>query len=33
MNWTTVRIRLLQAMFLLTVALIYVFVLTRGALL
>jgi hypothetical protein len=33
MNWTTIRIRLLQAMFLLAVALIYVFVLTRGALL
>jgi len=30
-NWTTVRIRLLQSMFLLAIAVIYVFVLTRGA--
>jgi hypothetical protein len=30
-NRTTVRIRLLQSMFLLAIAVIYVFVLTRGA--
>jgi hypothetical protein len=30
-NWTTVRIRLLQSMFLLAIAVIYIFVLMRGA--
>ena len=33
MNWTTLRVRLVQVIFLLATALVYVFVLTRGALL
>jgi hypothetical protein len=32
MTWSTIRVRLLQALFLLCIVVLYLFVLTRGAL-